>query len=111
MTLPPLDEAFALATLIKGGETLSDIAAKTGLSESTIRRRVILNTLCNEAKKALTDGAITLAQAEALTVGSAEGQQDILDDIERYGGMDAESIREHFLDDRPTVQIPPWGDE
>jgi ParB/RepB/Spo0J family partition protein len=103
--LPPLDEAAALATLIKGGERLAEIAAKTGLCESTIKRRVVLNTLCEEAKKALREGTVSLAQAEALTLGNDDAQRNVLDEIERYGGMDAESIREHFLDDRPTVAM------
>lgn len=103
--LPPLDEAKALAALIKNGEKLDEIASKTGLSVSTIKRRVVLNTLCESAQKALSDGAITLAQAEALTLGDEKAQQAILDDLARYGAMDADEIRDHLLDDRPTVAM------
>ena len=37
-------------------------------------RRLVLNDLCEEAKTCLRKGAITLSQAEALTLGSEEQQ-------------------------------------
>jgi ParB family chromosome partitioning protein len=104
--MPPLDEAKALAKLIKGGERLGDIVASTGLSASTIRRRVALNNLCDEAQEALRQGAISLAQAEGLTLGDHDRQRDILDDIKRgYGPYSGEDIRERLLDERPNVAM------
>ncbi|WP_029029962.1 ParB/RepB/Spo0J family partition protein [Salinarimonas rosea] len=105
--LPPLDEAAALAALIRQGEGLDDLAAKTGLSVTTIRRRLVLNDLCGAAKDALADGRITLAQAEALTLGDHEAQANVLDDLARGGHYEysAAAIRAHLLDDRPTVAM------
>jgi ParB/RepB/Spo0J family partition protein len=81
--LPPLDEAAAFAALIRKGTTLDDLAAKTGLSPTTIRRRLVLNDLCEEAKAALSAGEIGLAQAEAMTLGGIDAQLGILAEIER----------------------------
>jgi ParB/RepB/Spo0J family partition protein len=104
--LPPLDEAAAFAALIRKGSSLDDLAAKTGLSTATIRRRLVLTDLCKEAKEALSSGAISLAQAEALTLGDAEAQRSVLGDIESgYGPYSAADIRDHLLDDRPTVAM------
>jgi len=104
--LPPLDEAAAFAALVRKGASLDDLAAKTGLSETTIRRRLALNELCSEAKVALGAASITLAQAEALTLGDHDGQRDVMEDIERgYGPYSAADIKDHLLDDRPSVAM------
>jgi ParB family chromosome partitioning protein len=104
--LPPLDEAAAFAALIKKGTALADLAAKTGLSATTIRRRFVLNDLCGEAKEALRDERISLAQAEALTLGNEAQQQRALEEIEsgRYE-FTANDVREFMLDDRPSVSM------
>ena len=51
--LTPLEEAAALTKLIHKGTTLDDVAAQTGLSHTTIKRRLALNGLCEEARAAL----------------------------------------------------------
>lgn len=102
--LPPLDAARALAKLIRDGEKLEDIVARTGLSVTTIRRRVALNALCKEAREALDTGSITLSQAEAMTLGDAERQRDLLDDLARYE-YSAADIRDRLIDDRPSVAM------
>ena len=103
--MTPLEEAAALTKLVHKGVTLDDVVAQTGLSATTIKRRLALNSLCREAKAALTKGEITLSQAEALTLGSDESQRLILERIE--GGYDdsAEDIKATMIDDRPTVAL------
>lgn len=104
--LPPLDEAAAFAALVRKGESLDDLAAKTGMSPTTIKRRLVLNGLCDEAKAALSAGRISLAQAEALTLGDHDAQRSVIGDIEAgYGPYSAADIRDHLLDDRPTVAM------
>jgi len=104
--LPPLDEAKAFAALLRSGTTLDDLAARTGLSPTTIRRRLVLNDLCKEAKAALAAGTISLAQAESLTLGDHDAQRSVLGDIESgYGPYSAADIRDHLLDDRPCVAM------
>ncbi|MGQ0555998.1 MAG: ParB/RepB/Spo0J family partition protein [Nitrospiraceae bacterium] len=104
--LAPLEEAAAPTKLIHKGTTLEEVAAQTGLSPSTIKRRLALNGLCKEAKAVLRTGSLSLAQAEALTLGSHEAQRRMLEEIERgYIECSAEAIKAHFLDDRPTVSL------
>ncbi len=103
--LPPLDQAAALAALIRKGVTLDDLVAKTGLSATTIKRRLTLNGLCAKAASALRHDVITLSQAEALTLGSAEAQSLLLLEFDRGHNITADEIREHLLDGRPSVAI------
>ena len=91
--LTPLEEAGALTKLIHKGVTLDDVVAQTGLSATTIKRRLALNNLCREAKAALTKGVITLSQAEALTLGSDEAQTRIVEQIVGGGDYSADEIR------------------
>jgi len=101
--LTPLEEAAALTKLIHKGATLDDVAARTGLSQTTIKRRLALNGLCEEARAALALGIVNLSQAEAMTLGSDQMQQGIVEEIERGSGFSADEIKATVLDDRPTV--------
>lgn len=103
--LTPLEEAVALTKLVHKGVTLDDVVAQTGLSATTIKRRLALNNLCREAKAALTKGVITLSQAEALTLGSDEAQERIIEQITGGGDYSADEIKGSLLDDRPTVAL------
>jgi ParB family chromosome partitioning protein len=103
--LTPLEEAGALTKLIHKGTTLDDVVAQTGLSATTIKRRLALNNLNREAKAALTKGLLTLSQAESLTLGSDEAQTRILEQITGGGDYTADEIRAALLDDRPTVSL------
>ena len=104
--LTPLQEAAALTKLIHKGTTLEDVAAQTGLSQTTIKRRLALNGLCEEAKAALALCILTLSQAEAMTLGSDEDQQAMIEQIERNDGeYSAAYIRETFIDERPAVAL------
>lgn len=102
--LAPLEEAAALTKLVHKGTTLDDVVAQTGLSATTIKRRLALNNLCKEAKQALIKGRINLAQAEALTLGSDEAQGRLLEQLADHD-YSADELRGHLLDDRPTVAL------
>ena len=102
--LSPLEEAAALTKLVHKGTTLDDVVAQTGLSATTIKRRLALNNLCKEAKQAFSKGQINLAQAEALTLGSDDAQAAILERLPE-SDYSADDIRGHLLDDRPTVAL------
>jgi ParB family chromosome partitioning protein len=102
--LSPLDQAAAMASLIRKGTTLDDLVSRTGLSANTIRRRLALNTLCDEGRNALTDGLLTLAQAEALTLGTAEQQVDLLASIAHSpDDYSPSAIRDSLLDAKPAA--------
>jgi ParB/RepB/Spo0J family partition protein len=102
--LAPLEETVALTKLLHKGVTLDDLVAQTGLSSTTIRRRLALNNLCKPAAKALREGELTLAQAEALTLGAIEEQEDALDQIVN-GEYSPDRIRHLFLEERPSVAL------
>ncbi len=101
--LTPLEEAAALTKLIHKGVTLEDVAAQTGLSQTTIKRRLALNGLCEEARAALALCIISLSQAEAMTLGGDDVQRQIVEEIEQGHGFGADEIRTAVLDDRPRV--------
>ena len=92
-----------MTKLIHKGATLDDVAAQTGLSQTTIKRRLALNGLCEETRAALALGIINLSQAEAMTLGSDEVQRSLLEEIERGCEFSADDIKATVLDDRPTV--------
>ena len=103
--LPPLEEAEAVAGLIQNGQTLSDVSAQTGLSVTTIKRRLALVNLADAVKEALKTGDLTLAQAEALTLGSPEEQQRILERLMNGYHYDADDIRDLIVDAKPSVAL------
>jgi len=103
--MTPLEESGALTKLVHRGVTLDDVVSQTGLSASTIKRRLALNNLCREAKAALTEGVITLSQAEALTLGSDEDQETIIEAIRSGRDLSVDYIKDNLLDERPTVAL------
>jgi ParB family transcriptional regulator, chromosome partitioning protein len=110
--LTPLEETAALTKLIHKGSALDDVAARTGLSHTTIKRRLALNGLCEAARAALAEGSISLSQAEAMTLGSDEVQRNVLEEIESGREFTGEDIKAALLDDRPTVASArsfPWS--
>jgi ParB family chromosome partitioning protein len=103
--LTPLEEAAAFAGLMQDGASLEDLAARTGLSVSTNKRRLALTGLCDETKTALESGALTLAQAEALTLGTHEAQRDLVQRLADGFHYDADDIRNILLERRPSVAL------
>lgn len=103
--LSPLEETAALTRLVHRRVTLEDVAAQTGLSATTIKRRLALNNLCKDAKAALASGAISLSQAEALTLGNEEAQRNIVERIAEGHEFNADDIKSVFLDDQPTLAM------
>ena len=103
--LSPLEEAEALFILVKDGEEFDTIVAKSGLSPSTIRRRLMLLNLSDKVKEALAEKKITLAQAEALTIGKPEDQDEALDDVIEGYYSTAEEIKDKLVGDLPTLSM------
>lgn len=101
--LSPLEEADAIVGLLQEKMTLDDVCAKTGLSQSTIKRRLALSNLCGEVREALSDGIVSLAQAEALTVGSEDQQRVMLEHGLEY--LDSRDIKDRLTNDKVSVAI------
>lgn len=109
--LSPLEEAQALTVLVKDGAEMDTIIAQTGLSLTTIRRRLMLLSLAEDAKTALQEQKITLAQAEALAIGSVEAQNDVLDDIINGYCTSTDEIRETLVGNLPTLSMAKFPKE
>lgn len=103
--LHPLDEGEAVAKLLQLGGTIEAITEKTGLSASTVKRRLALASLAPEAKKAFRAGSFNRGIAEALTLGSREQQRAVLESLQSDAPPDADDIRDMFLGQKPTVAM------
>lgn len=101
--LDPIDEAEAFAALLQNGAAIEEVAAQTGVSKSTVRRRLALADLCDEVKAAVRAGEVPLSVAEALTLGSIEEQHSVLGMIQNGADVDSEDVRRLLLDGKPTV--------
>lgn len=100
--LTPLEEALAIEILIKDGENLDDIISQTGLSLTTIRRRLTLLNLSDDSQKALNEGKIKLSHAEALSLGVKEEQDNILERV-IDNWFDVDEIKNFFFGDLPSL--------
>ena len=103
--LSPLEEAEALAALVKNGEELDNIVAQTGLSAATIRRRLVLLNLSESVKAAFSEKKISLSQAEALSVATHENQDNILEDVIDGNFSSADDIKESLIGELPNLAI------
>lgn len=99
----PLDEASAIALLLQNGDTVENVVSKTGLSRGVIQRRLVLSNLCDAVKTALRADEINLSQAEALTLGSVEQQEELI--TQGLDGHSKSDITEHLTVDKPNVAI------
>lgn len=101
--LSPLEEATAIAALVQNGEKLDEIIAKTGLSVTTIKRRLSLLNLVDSAKEALANKEIDLSLAEALSIGTTEQQNELLEEV-LNGWIDTVSdLKEKLVGNLPSV--------
>lgn len=103
--LTPLEEAHAIQALIKDGEKLDNIVSKTGLTTSTIRRRLMLLELSNEVTTALVEGKLSLAQAESFAIGSHEEQNRVISQVLDGWCDSPDDIKDALIDDKPSVAI------
>ena len=77
--MTPLEEADAFVKLVELGDDEDAIALRTGVSPSTVRLRLKLASgLCADARRALEADRLTLAQAQALLLGSKGLQKELL---------------------------------
>jgi ParB family chromosome partitioning protein len=103
--LDPLDEAHAYAKLLQNGTPFDEVSADTGVSATTIRRRLALTSLAAPAQDALRNHQITLAQAEALTLGSVGAQHELVSRLLAGHRYRADDLRDILLDERIPVAL------
>jgi ParB family transcriptional regulator, chromosome partitioning protein len=66
--MTPLEETAALTKLVHKGVTLDDVVAQTGLSATTIKRRLALNGLCREANPSAGNASGTFSNPTTGTI-------------------------------------------
>jgi len=103
--LSPLEEADAIAALVQDGGKLEEIVSQTGLSVSTLRRRLALLNLSDTVRDALASAQITLAQAEAFTVGDHEEQDGLLEGVISGWYDSPDDIRDRLIGELPSVAM------
>lgn len=102
--LHPLDQGKAWHGLLQSGADIHELAEDTGVSLTTIRRRLSLNNLTDDARQAFHHGRMNLSQAQVLSLAPADRQADVLEDSEslRYGADRLQNILFHR---QPTVAM------
>ena len=103
--LSPLEEATAIASLIKDGEKLDEIESQTGLTTSTIRRRLMLLELNEEVTQALIEGELSLSQAESFALGSSDEQSRVLRQTLNGWCDSPEDIKDALIGEKPNVAL------
>lgn len=95
----PADQFEAFKTLIDKGQNITDIAARFGVSETVVKKRLLMANLAPEILAALREGTINLAQAQAFTVtDDHEKQIAELDDVDEY--TEPSEIRDNLTQGR-----------
>ena len=102
--LHPMDEAEAFAKLLQSGATVEVLTEKTGLSSSTVRRRLALASLSGDAKKALRSGDISLSIAETLTLGTPGQQRTMLGTLAAED-LDVDDVRSLLIEQKASVAM------
>lgn len=101
----PLDEADAFFKLTRQGVELEEIATQSGISIKTIKRRLLLHNLIDNAKKLYRVDSLKLSQVEAIGRANDDDQKDILSRIDSGWEMDAEDINDFLITDKPNVSM------
>lgn len=91
--MTPMEEARAFQQMLELGSDVETIAAETGFSQATVRKRLALvERLSPVVVELLEKGLINLAQAQAFTTAGTEAQEQMLRN--RYHGWEQlDSVR------------------
>jgi len=122
--LDPVEEAHGFAALrdIKDGDwTTESIATAISKTQRHVQLRLeLLTKLTPQTRKALQDGAISLAQARELTAADKSRQGNIVAEVKRGQCPDAAAVRAAVagaripvagaIFDPAKVKVPTWTD-
>lgn len=104
--MSPIDEFEAFDALHSEGQTPETIALRFGVSERHVKQRLTLAALHGEILKALKNGEIDMAAAQAFTLApSKKSQAEVLKQMQENGHfINANTVRrafthEHLLED------------
>jgi ParB family chromosome partitioning protein len=100
----PADEFEAFKALIDGGMPLADVAARFGVTETVVQKRLKLANVSPALLKAYRDGEMTLHHVMAFTVSDDhEAQERIWNDLGEWQKEDPETIRDLLTTDEITA--------
>lgn len=93
----PIEEADAIRVLHEVHHyTVEQLAAKLGKSTTLVHRRLKLSTICEEGRRALLDGQLTLAAAEMLARVPSAHQPKAVEELASWGNQSAGSVAEYI---------------
>lgn len=95
----PADQFEAFRDLVDSGSTPADIAARFGIAESAVKKRLKLARVSPTVFEAYRDGALSLEQVQAFTVCDDHAAQDrVFGDLSQWNG-DPDDIRSALTQD------------
>ena len=107
IAMHPVDQVVAFSRLAKAGSTGEQIAARFGVSERTVQKRIRLGSLPDEILAAYRDGRINADTAEAFaTTGDTDFQRSVFEALSHAGQLYGHAVR-HALAERHTRSDSP----
>ncbi len=95
IAMHPADQVVAFSKLAREGATTEQIAARFGVSERTVQKRVRLGDLPDEVIAAYRDGRVNADTAEAFaTTGDTDFQRTVFASLSQAGQLYGHSVRQ-----------------
>ena len=95
IAMHPADQVVAFSKLAREGATTEQIAARFGVSERTVQKRVRLGDLPDEVIAAYRDGRVNADTAEAFaTTGDTDFQRTVFESLSQAGQLYGHSVRQ-----------------
>jgi ParB family chromosome partitioning protein len=99
----PADQFEAFRDLVDGGSSVADIAARFGISETAVKKRLKLARVSQVVYEAYRGGQLTLEQVQAFTVCDDHAAQErVLDELSEWSD-DPDDIRSALTQDEITA--------
>ncbi len=107
IAMHPADQVVAFSKLARGGATAAQIAARFGVAERTVQKRVRLGGLPDEIIDAYREGRINADTAEAFAVtADTEFQRNIFKGLEESGQLYGHAVRQAIGQRRTRSDAP-----
>ena len=95
IAMHPADQVVAFGKLAREGATAEQIAARFGVSERTVQKRVRLGSLPDEVIAAYREGRINADTAEAFaTTGDTDFQRTVFESLSQSGQLYGHNVRQ-----------------
>ena len=95
IAMHPADQVVAFSKLAREGAKTEQIAARFGVSERTVQKRVRLGDLPDEVIAAYRDGRVNADTAEAFaTTGDTDFQRTVFESLSQAGQLYGHSVRQ-----------------